>query len=371
MLTGFTPHLRAADASVGGAGADPDPASRWPARQAAARTRDARRSWAAARPRGRACRSTAAAAVTAPRSVETVTGAAVVDADRGGGGGRQPGHGRPGGAGQVGLAVLQPARVEQQSARWPAPPGRRPGWQVPGGPRRRARRRARRRPSRPARRARPGRPRRRAGRGRTSIASARTCEHPRRRAVALVPRSTASNGRGRPSQLRNVPAFSTTAATGSTTSARSVTATGPQLQADHEAEPRRSAPSAAVGSGRSCGSTPPTSSAPSSPAVHGREDRGGVAAGAARAAARRPRRRRPRRGPRVGDRAAAGQQRRAARRPRPRRAHRPGAGTQASRAPVLVGEPRRRRRARRARPASRSPTRITAPSPRSVGRRRP
>ncbi len=42
--------------------------------------------------------------------------------------------------------------------------------------------------------------------------------------MAGVPRSASTNGRRRPSQSTNVPDFSTAAATGSTTSARSVTA---------------------------------------------------------------------------------------------------------------------------------------------------
>ena len=143
----------------------------------------------------------------------------------------------------------------------PRPP---PGWPARRHRRRRRRTRRGRRPSRPssassapggrdvgqaevdAHRVRPGR----AGPGRRA---SRWCR--------AAPRRT---GRRRPSQSTNVPDFSTAAATGSTTSARSVTATGrsSRLTTNRAAS---SAASAAVGSGRSCGSTPPTSSAPSSP----------------------------------------------------------------------------------------------------------
>src|SRR5579875_793493 len=77
--------------------------------------------------------------------------------------------------------------------------------------------------------------------------------------------SAAPNEPPRPSQFTNVPAFSATAATGNTTSARSVTALArsSRLTTNGVISIARSA---AAGSGRSAGSTPAMSSAPSSPA---------------------------------------------------------------------------------------------------------
>ncbi len=74
--------------------------------------------------------------------------------------------------------------------------------------------------------------------------------------------SAASNGRTRPSQLMNAPAFSATAATGRTTSAWSVTSLGRSSRETTKASCR--AVRARAGSGRSVTSTPATSSADSS-----------------------------------------------------------------------------------------------------------
>src|SRR4029077_13145145 len=77
-------------------------------------------------------------------------------------------------------------------------------------------------------------------------------------------RSAASNEPPRPSQFTNVPAFSATAATGKTTSARSVTALARSSRLTTNGA-ISIACSAATGSGRSAGSTPATTRAPSSP----------------------------------------------------------------------------------------------------------
>src|SRR5262249_14879700 len=74
------------------------------------------------------------------------------------------------------------------------------------------------------------------------------------------------NEPGRPSQFTNLPAFSAAAATGSTTSARSVTALGRSSRLTRNRVASRAA-SAAAGSGRSLGSTPAMTSAPMSPAA--------------------------------------------------------------------------------------------------------
>ena len=76
--------------------------------------------------------------------------------------------------------------------------------------------------------------------------------------------SAAPNVPPRPSQFTNVPAFSAIAATGNTTSARSVTelARSSMLTTNGVVSSARSAP---AGSGRSAASTPATISAPSSP----------------------------------------------------------------------------------------------------------
>ncbi len=76
--------------------------------------------------------------------------------------------------------------------------------------------------------------------------------------------SAASKKRALPSQLRKVPGFSATAATGRTTSARSVTSLG-RSSSDTTNPASSSAARARVGSGRSATSTPATSSAWSSP----------------------------------------------------------------------------------------------------------
>ena len=92
--------------------------------------------------------------------------------------------------------------------------------------------------------------------------SARICST-RASEVALVG-SAASNGRIRPSQSTNAPDFSTTGATGKTTSASSVTALSRSSRLTTNGAASIAA-NAAAGSGRSAGSTPPISSAPSSP----------------------------------------------------------------------------------------------------------
>ena len=76
--------------------------------------------------------------------------------------------------------------------------------------------------------------------------------------------NAASKGRIRPSQSRNAPDFSTTGATGKTTSASSVTALSRSSRLTTNGAASMAA-NAAAGSGRSAGSTPPISSAPSSP----------------------------------------------------------------------------------------------------------
>ena len=93
-----------------------------------------------------------------------------------------------------------------------------------------------------------------------SAIAARTCRSVRAAGTA----SAAGNEAARPSQFTNVPVFSWTAATGNTTSARSVTA----LTRSSRLTTNRAdsiAASAAAGSGRSSGSTPPISSASRSP----------------------------------------------------------------------------------------------------------
>ena len=72
--------------------------------------------------------------------------------------------------------------------------------------------------------------------------------------------TAASNARGRPSQLRKDPDFSVTAATGRTTSARSVTALGAISSETTNALSR--AAKVAELLAPSSGSTPPTTSAP-------------------------------------------------------------------------------------------------------------
>ena len=168
-----------------------------------------------------------------------------------------------------------------------------------------------------------------------------------------------SNGRIRPSQLTNEPAFSTTGATGNTTSARSVTALSRSSRLTTNGAASTAA-RAASGSGRSASSTPPISSAPSSPSRCRGQNGCGVAAVGGRAARRRSRRRRSARAPTrrpAGGRRATG---RAAHRLPRRRVRRPVA------APTPTGAPVARPiclppRSAPGEPASRSPTRISAP----------
>ena len=79
-------------------------------------------------------------------------------------------------------------------------------------------------------------------------------------------RSAGPNEPPRPSQFTNVPAFSATAATGKTTSARAVTALARSSRLTTNGA-ISIACSAACGSGRSAGSTPATTRAPSSPSA--------------------------------------------------------------------------------------------------------
>ena len=91
-----------------------------------------------------------------------------------------------------------------------------------------------------------------------------------RRAPEVGPRPgtaiAAPNEPGLPSQFTNVPAFSATAETGSTTSARSVTALTRSSRLTTNCAASR-ASSAAAGSGRSAGSTPAMTRAPISRAA--------------------------------------------------------------------------------------------------------
>ena len=158
----------------------------------------------------------------------------------------------------------------------------------------------------------------------------------------------------RPSQLTNVPAFSATAATGNTTSARSVTALA-RNSSETMNGVLSSATSAAAGSGRSAASTPgddqraqlaagrgrASSAAVERPGVAGRVALFQASATSARAWGRPP-----------SGRSAAGP----ASRP-PRSAPRSPArrGTQASFAPLASASRRRRRARREPRPAARRP----------------
>ena len=162
------------------------------------------------------------------------------------------------GAGQVRLAVLHAAIVEQPVTRWRASPRRAParaaGLAATSG--RGVRRRCATRRVRAARR---GPRRRRAARARRP--SRRPASAGRAgRSWSSRGQAPAANGRSRPSQSTNVPAFSTAAATGKTTSATSVTAEWRSSRRDQERHPRRAPRAAAAGSGRSAGSTPPTTS---------------------------------------------------------------------------------------------------------------
>ncbi len=166
---------------------------------------------------------------------------------------------------------------------------------------------------------------RRAGRG--ARPSRRRARPARRRSVrAAGTGSAALNEPGRPSQFTNVPCFSATAATGNTTSARSVTALTRSSRLT--TKPAASiAASAAAGSGRSSGSTPPISRASMSPRGRGGQDLAGAETGIGGQRADAP-------GPGhlagdlgLADPAAAGQQVGQRARPRSRPARRPGAGS--------------------------------------------
>ena len=147
-----------------------------------------------------------------------------------------PGHHRPGRAGQERLAVLHPPRVEQlvpggqeRLARarlgGPVSHGRR-GPDARPAPRRGSAAGGRCRTAHDAQRRELRRAAAASGRPRcTSISSAirrSTCRSDSTPGTS----SAASKVPGRPSQFTNVPGFSATAATGNTTSARSVTALG-------------------------------------------------------------------------------------------------------------------------------------------------
>ncbi len=171
--------------------------------------------------------------------------------------------------------------------------------------------------------------------------------------------SAGLNDPARPSQFTNVPAFSATAATGNTTSARSVTelTRSSRLTTNRAAS---SAASAAAGSGRSAGSTAAdhqrldVTAAPRRPGSARCPGRGRPAA--TRRPRPWPRRRGPPRHPSGGRRAAGW----AARPPRSRRARRPAAGSR----PAGPRSARASRAAADSAPgtsASRSPARMTAP----------
>ena len=171
-------------------------------------------------------------------------------------------------------------------------------------------------------------------------------------------RAPAPNEPGRPSQFTNVPAFSATAATGSTTSARSVTALARSSRLTRNGV-TSSACQRRLGVRQVGGSTPAMTMAPISPAAAAARICRGVPAGVGG-----QRRHTPGPGdvgPRglVGDAAAAGQQRWAARLPRWRRA-RPRGG---------VSRPAGRRSRRPARPP-RSARRAPRPAARRPGSRR-
>ena len=159
-----------------------------------------------------------------------------------------------------------------------------------------------------ARRVRPAHP---AGRACTSSASASMCSTRASgsawRRVIWSGLIAASNGRARPSQLRKVPDFSATAATGSTTSARSVTSLGRCSRLTRKPTASR-ASSARAGSGRSASSTPADHQRAELAGRRGLEDLAGVPARPAGQFGDAPDRGDLLAGPRVGDRAAAGQQ---------------------------------------------------------------
>ncbi len=215
--------------------------------------------------------------------------------------------------------------------------------------------------------------------GRRPACAARARRSARARRVIWSGLSAASNRRARPSQLRKVPAFSATAATGRTTSACSVTSLGRSSSDDQEAHLVQRASRARAGSGRSADL-----------------DAGDHQRRAAR------RWRRPRRSGRCRGRSGAGVRRRPRRRrPRPARAGRspgrpPGSSdgsAPASTAPALPGpardphqlgagrgggpygggQPAGRRRPAARRRRSRRPRRAAPrrPSPRSSSRPTP
>ena len=145
---------------------------------------------------------------------------------------RDPGDRRPGGRRQVRLAVDQRGRRRSAAARSPARPGAgRAERAAPAAVRRRLPARSpSQRPSSRSSRPHLGR----CGTRAAGPAPRRCRPAPGRRSSRPVTSSTVSNGRRRPSQLTNVPAFSATGATGRTTSARSVTALSADLEADQE-----------------------------------------------------------------------------------------------------------------------------------------
>ena len=307
---------------------------------------------------------TTTGSTTAPAAVPTCTRPPSRTPTCGRGGGGQPGDGALGGAGEERLAVLQPAGVEHG---------------VPGGQDRLAR--ARRRPAR--RQARAGRAR--ARRPTPPSASTSACTAARRtqperrrrgrprarRAPGGRPsrstRAPAANGRGRPSQLRNVPGLLDRRRDGQ----HDVGALGHRraahLERDDEPRPRRARRRASGRVGqvgqvdaadeRARRARRPRPPRRICPCVAARGVRQLVDA--------------PGRGdldPRadVGHRAAAGQQDGQGTRLDAAPARRHGAGSTRAGRPVRRGEPQRGGQRRRGLPASRSPTRTTAPGPASA-----
>ena len=211
---------------------------------------------------------------------------------------------------------------------------------------------------RPAAEARPvpgGRRPRRAGPRCTSISSAMRPSTCRSDSTPGTP-NTAPNVPGRPSQFTNVPAFSTTAATGSTTSARSVTALARSLQADDE---RRGVDRLERGGrvGQVARVHPGDDQGVQVPAGRGGQDLPGVAAQARPAAQRTPQARatsaRAVAVPRRAGRAEAGRAGPRRRSPRvPRRGAAPRPGWHRSRA---ARRGHRGQRARAPRPVARPP----------------
>ena len=327
-----------------------------------------RASWPAARPPGRASAVTTSGRRDRTRGSSTPSPArrrrhpisAAVAGDS-----RATGAAR--GAGQVGLAVLQPPVVEQQ---------------VPGREHRRRPRRGCGGSAAPdvggaGARALPGvelgdlaaDPLDAAQAERRRPCASASASSARKSGIAVV-RSAAPEVRASgPPSRRTCRPSPAAGATGRTTSARSGDLARPHLEADHEAgrverrERRRRVGQvvrvdaadderAEVGPRRPRRGSPAVSRPGRTGSAGDVPDGRDVDAGGG-----------------VGDRAAAGQQARAAR--RPRRAPRSPArrGTQAEPGTGRRGQPQRRRTGRRARSASRSPTRITAPGGAQAPRR--